>query len=587
MRLSLFLTTLVLAFASLGCEARVSLGGSCLYHSQCDGLRCLYGRCRAECLADIDCSAGQACNSGVCAAPDESCSEGDPCVNPELACAGSICARRCSSDRRCDGDAVCEDRTGGSVCVPADLPDGGGARDAGFDAPLESIDAPGLDALEMDAPDEDQDARVRPDATLDALRIPLDGPRRDAFVPAGRVRDLCVARYYACIVPVDGTVWCWGVGHGGELGGGEPLALGPGGVVSCEPFGAIGSVCSLNLVQVVDASDRPLTNVRQVSCGERATLALTNDGFLYSWGEGSNGQLGRAFTGTGNAAAARVTDRTGRVLDGVTGAALASRHGCAWIGTTPHCWGARYDAAHGQLGTLEPFEPGAVRATTFGAVTAIAMTDLGTCFVDDLGFVSCAGLNEAGSMGSPEPLDTTIHPPLLGWTVPGAAGSIVMGNQFGCALVGDQPYCWGQAVEGALGRRDTAATVATCPDPRRETYCDPSAQPLYGGRSFDQISAGAQASTVCGVSGGRVYCWGSSEQGTAGSPTRRDYPTDPIELEGGTILEDVRLVRVGGATACALTNADALYCWGSNQSGHLRMAPDEDQHTQAVRVLTD
>lgn len=589
-----------LACGALGCEARVSLGGTCVYDSECGALRCLYGRCRAECVTSVDCSAGQQCNTGVCATPDESCSEGDPCVDPQLACAGSICTRRCESDRTCSGEAVCEDRIGGSVCVPANLPDAGARPDAGLDAPLEPIDAsmdapgldaPGLDAFELDAALDaaDRDARPRPDATLDALRIPLDGPRRDAFVTPGSVRDLCVGRYYACIVPVDGTIWCWGVGHGGELGGGEPLALGPPGVVSCAPFGATGSVCSLDLVQVVDRSDRPITNVRQVICGERNALAITNDGYLYSWGEGSNGQLGRAFVGTDNTAAARVTDRVGTMLDGVTGAALASRHGCAWIGTTPYCWGARFDGTYGQLGSLDPFMPGAVAATAFGPVTAMGMTDLGTCFADDLGFVWCAGLNEVGAMGSPEPFDTAITRPLLSWTVPGAASQVVMGPQFGCALVGDRPYCWGQAGEGSLGRTDVdvAATRATCADPAGEMYCDPSAAPVFGVLSFDSIAVGAQATTACGVSGGRVYCWGSSEEGTAGSPDRRYEPSAPIAIESAGILEDVRLVRVGGATACALTNSNALYCWGSNQSGHFRTPPDDLQHFEAISVRTD
>lgn len=573
-----FVFASLVVISALGCEARVSLGGDCTYHSECGALRCLYGRCRAECVEDVDCDGAQVCNSGVCATPDESCSEGDPCTDPELACAGSICTQRCEADRSCFGESVCEDRVGGSVCVPRDLPDAGARADAGVDAATTELDA----NVEM------LDAA----GTTDTARIPADVPLRDAFASPTLVDDLCVGRYFACLVQRGpGRVLCWGVGHTGELGGGEPLVEGQPGVIPCTPDGAT-ALCSINLVPVVDSRDADLTSVRSVYCGERTALALTADGTLYSWGQGANGQLGRDFPpeGSFDASARPVTDRADVAILGVTGATFGSRHACAWRGGEMHCWGAQYDGDHGQLGTDTTgmtYMPGAVRADAFTSVRAAAVTDLGTCVIDTEGFVSCAGLNESAAMGSTASVTTAIRTPMELLSVPAGASSLVTGPQFVCALVGNTPYCWGQAGEGSLGRDDVARTLGTCPDGMGEGYCDPVAARVDSALSFDAIASGAYSSTVCGLSGGRVYCWGASERGTAGSDLRVYVPRDPIRIEGGGILEDVRLVRVGGSTACALTTADELYCWGSNQSGHLRMAPDTAVHREAVRVPTD
>lgn len=34
--------------------------------------------------------------------------------------------------------------------------------------------------------------------------------------------------------------------------------------------------------------------VKHVSCGSTHTLAITNEGFVYSWGQGLNGKLGHS-----------------------------------------------------------------------------------------------------------------------------------------------------------------------------------------------------------------------------------------------------------------------------------------------------
>lgn len=564
------LAVLGLCLLALGaCEARVSLGGRCVYDSECAGLRCLYGRCRAECLTSVDCGGALECNAGVCARPDEACSDADPCASPELACAGSICATRCAADGSCAGDARCDETFAVPVCVPRLALDAGPRPDS----------APEDDAGPPDA------------STPDAGAI--DAPRPDASFAPGGVRDLCVSRYHACIARgADGIVQCWGTGLTGELGGGAPLAPGPG-VVECTPFGAPPNLCSYDLVTVLTAGDVPLMNVVALTCGERTTLARTADGTLYSWGLGSSGELGRDFPGviSGDPYAAPVTDRAGTPLTDVEDAAMGVYHGCALrTGGTTWCWGAFYREPHGQLGTgaTDPAAvEGAILATELGNALEVTVTEMSTCIVRSTGAVACVGLNEAGSAGESTSTSTSVRSAqTVGGIGPGGPSRLTSGAQFHCALDGSIPHCWGLAGQGSLGRGDVLGYETRCPDGM--SLCDEVAAPTFGALRFADIASGAQASAVCGISDGRVHCWGGSTYGESGSTGRLMAPGGPIERADGGILADVRLVRVGGPTACALTTSDDLYCWGANEALHLRTpAPDTGTHAQAVLVPLD
>jgi alpha-tubulin suppressor-like RCC1 family protein len=567
-RLLAALVLVVAGLAALGCEARVSLGASCIYSSECGALRCLYGRCRAECLTNVDCSAGLVCNAGVCAEPSESCSADDPCLAPERACAGSICAERCSASGTCALGARCETRVGGLVCVPVEST----PVDAGLDARA-TDDVGGLDAASDDA------------ATPSDAAVSLD-----AASGTGAIRDLCVSRYHVCVARGDGTVVCWGTGPAGELGGGAPLVAGVGGARACMPFG-VPVPCTTELVTVVQQDDSPLDDIVALSCGERATLARTSSGQLYSWGWGSSGELGRDYDGaigSWDARADLVTDRSDVPLSDIQSAAIGLRHACARRGDgTVYCWGGRYDPVeYGKLGTgaADPaFAPGALEATAFAGAASIAMADQSTCAGRADG-VSCVGQNASGAVGDTSALDTLHTSPLRVMGVTSTPSAIVAGPSFYCALVGEAAHCWGHGGEGSLGRGPIDALTATCPGGVQQ--CDPRASPVTS-PAFRSIASGAQSSTVCGLTTtGQVHCWGNSEDGVAGSTSRVERP-EPIEVSPGNPLEGVRLVRVGGATACAVTIDDRLHCWGNNESGQLRVDPDAEPHTRAVLVPLD
>ena len=131
---------------------------------------------------------------------------------------------------------------------------------------------------------------------------------------------------YAAAIKTDGTLWLWGSVSGGQLGNtavigntSTPVTTFLGGTnwkqVSCgfnctaaiKTDGTLwlwGAVTSGQLGNAVTTGSisTPITtflggtNWKQVSCGDSYTAAIKNDGTLWTWGSGINGQLGNAST---------------------------------------------------------------------------------------------------------------------------------------------------------------------------------------------------------------------------------------------------------------------------------------------------
>jgi hypothetical protein len=129
-------------FATLtGCAPPLTVGALCERDSECpDPLTCALGRCRTECLADVDCAPGVTCvfasaGVGVCSLPAEASCSADTCPTP-LLCTAGVCRASCSDASGCLLSQSCV----GGVCVP-DASSDAGVGDAGSDSGITAPDA--------------------------------------------------------------------------------------------------------------------------------------------------------------------------------------------------------------------------------------------------------------------------------------------------------------------------------------------------------------------------------------------------------------------------------------------------------------
>ena len=103
------------------------------------------------------------------------------------------------------------------------------------------------------------------------------------------VKQIAVGYTHVLALKTDGTVWSFGLNSSGELGIGSNVA-------SSVP------VQVLSEVQDEDGHYIPLGNIKEISAGYHLSMALANDGHIYTWGYGGYGQLGLGSTSTRNVA---------------------------------------------------------------------------------------------------------------------------------------------------------------------------------------------------------------------------------------------------------------------------------------------
>ena len=104
-------------------------------------------------------------------------------------------------------------------------------------------------------------------------RLSCDKPRIIEALKSKRVRDISCGSSHSAAITSSGELFTWGCGEYGRLGHGD-------------------NVTQWRPKQVKHLSDH---RVVQVACGSRdaQTLALTDDGMVFSWGDGDFGKLGR------------------------------------------------------------------------------------------------------------------------------------------------------------------------------------------------------------------------------------------------------------------------------------------------------
>jgi alpha-tubulin suppressor-like RCC1 family protein len=279
--------------------------------------------------------------------------------------------------------------------------------------------------------------------------------------PLENVKCICVSagELHCAVVTSDGDVYTWGDGFCGQLGhGNKRPQLTP------------------KQVTVGGIEDEIVSSI---SCGCRHTLAVTEDGEVYSWGLGHYGVLGRSYTPFEYDAQAAVTQITNdnddendldvnRVIAGAdAAAAVAHQH---------------------------PNNP--------------SESDIAAEIAAQIDLIANLSLDDSSDQCVPKAIDS-----LKGIFIVGASAghrhSMLLDNYGGL-------YTFGAGYGGCLGHSDTATQMYPC---RIQSFDDDNVK-------IHQMSAGVDISMAVSTSGD-VYSWGKMDGGRIGLGIGKNNVTIP------------------------------------------------------------
>ena len=303
-----------------------------------------------------------------------------------------------------------------------------------------------------------------------------------------------------------GRLYAWGHHRFGELGLGPPLTNRP------------------NATQV--AFPAGVSAWLDAAASSWHSMALGNNGQLYSWGYNLYGVLGYGTINSTQAVPAQVP-----LPDGVaswTRVIAGDNHSLAIANTGQlFGWGQNQN---GQLGNGSKTNQPTPKASPFPsgvtAWTGLTAGRLHTLALGNDGDLYAWGNNTAGQLGQGSPSPTNIAVPLL---VPKPAGvsswaSLASGTLHSLALTGNgQLYAWGENRAGQLGfgHTNNLGTPTLVPTPS-------------GASGWSQVTGG-NGYTMGIASNGKLYAWGYAYYGGLGVGFV-DHQFNPIEVRGFTDL---------------------------------------------------
>jgi len=282
--------------------------------------------------------------------------------------------------------------------------------------------------------------------------------------------------------------------------------------------------------------------LRSLSCSAHHCAAVTTEGLLFTWGSGSDGELGHGSHDT--LRAPRLVEYFGlmhplRVVDAAAG------------GTSGACHTVVVAA-----GNLASEAAGTARVSSQRAAAAAGNA------VAPLGRLFTFGGGAAGGRGN---YAATAEPALVeAWACDlyspahGGVRSVAAGDGFCLALTASGAlYSWGTWAGGRLG------LGATNPEPGR----DPT-RPLAAPPSPDAPPAPLPRFILTPL---RVAV------GTDVAPTLPPRLLAPVPR--GTATVALRQVAAGSAHAAAVDVAGGVWCWGAGAGGSLGMGSTSDSYT--------
>ncbi len=300
-------------------------------------------------------------------------------------------------------------------------------------------------------------------------------------------------------------------------------------------------------------------NPLAIAAGADFAVAI-RAGTASAWGWNRHGELG---TGSFASSLLPQTVAGGKLPLGATIAKLSSglSHTVA-LGSddAAYAWGINQ---YGQLGngsTANATSPVAVAAPAGVTFSRIAAGGFHTVALGSDGALYAWGWNASGRLGNGGTADAHTPVAVSRGAIP--AGVKIVGLAAGAdatIALGDngKAYTWGYGGEGQLG------------DGKGVSSNVPVEVAMPAGVTFTQVAAGADHMLAL-AKDGTVYAWGSNDFGQLGDGSLTARAT-PVAVLPGAVPTGTKIVRVaaGPRDSALITDAGALYTWGSNVAGQL------------------
>jgi alpha-tubulin suppressor-like RCC1 family protein len=317
--------------------------------------------------------------------------------------------------------------------------------------------------------------------------------------------------------------------------------------------GAWKTGCTPSAVATASYQISGASTARHIVAGESHSLALREDGVVWSWGLNTSGRLGDGTT----------TRRTLPVIvSGVSGGttlAAGSSHSAALALGGMYTWGSY---SFGQLGdgsTSDRWQPGLLTGLT--SVTRISAGTSHSLAVRSDATVWAWGRNDSGQLGdgSLNQRSTPVQSPALS-----QIAEVSAGGSHSIALRTDGTvWTWGNNGNGQLGSggltsRSTPAAVA-------------------GIAGAVAVDAGGSHTLVL-LGDGTLRSWGSNASGQLGDTTTIQR-TSPVAVAN---LANITAITAGGVHSLALASDGSVWAWGDNANGQLGDGTNTNRSTPVL-----
>jgi alpha-tubulin suppressor-like RCC1 family protein len=207
---------------------------------------------------------------------------------------------------------------------------------------------------------------------------------------------------------------------------------------------------------------------------------------------------------------------------------------------------------------------------------------------DDYGQLGVSSVTLAANSACSGPCDPVAH------KIPFPAGvriTQLSADVHSCAVdTNGDVYCWGRNQYGELGHAPGASGTGDGPCAPSSTNCNITPQKVAGLADVTKVEVG-EVETCALTAANSVYCWGSNQAFALGDPTELDAavatstPTQVATLVGKTIT-DLALAR-NATHVCAISQGEGVWCWGFNGTGEDGHLPGEGTPADIASGVAD